>query len=328
MKGVLLIHTGVPKSIREADLKQFQEEIENDPLVINPKHGIPELSKYETSKKIISHYNEIRSNLLKKIKEETTIPVAIATRYGEPSIFKSLEALAEMGVTRLLVYPLFPQFARSTLWSAIIEAMKVQEKYFPEMTMERMVTFYNRPEYIDLLVAKIEAIIEKDRPGHIVFSYHGVPEFFSVNRDVTKNECSIEKDCCNRESHENLFCYQDQCHETTHIIAEELNLEPGTYSTVFHSRLGLEPWLFPSTEKMIKALAKKGIEKPAIICPGIVIPDIEYAHTIETAKSTFHESGGKELIVIPGLNDDNKWAKALAYWIDQWRIIDIETGIA
>lgn len=328
MKGVLLIHTGVPKSVNQTDILQFQQEIIDDPLVINPDHGIPELSEYHISEKVISQYQQIRKNLLKKIEKETNLPVVIASRYGESSIHESLEKLANSGVTKVLVYPLFPQFASSTIWSAITKAMEIQEKYFPEMEMDRFITFYGREEFIQIMAEQIENIIKKDNPEHIVFSYHGVPEFFSINRDITKNQCSIESDCCNQESEEHIFCYKEQCLMTTAIIAEELQLDPGFYSTSFHSRLGLESWLFPTTEKIMQMLAERSIEKPAIVFPGIVMTDIEYDHALKTAKSAFLNAGGRKLIEIPSLNDDKEWAKTLALWIDQWRIIDVETGIA
>lgn len=328
MKGVLLIHTGVPKSTTEAAIKQFQQEIAEDPLLIDKNQGTPEWSDYEIPESISSQYQRIRLNLLKEIEKETNIPIAIASRYGDPTIRESLEKLANSGVTKLLVYPLYPQFASATIWSAITKSMEIQEKYFPEMEMDRFVTFYDREEYIDIMTAKITEILKKDKPDHIVFSYHGVPEFFSIHRDVTKNECSIENDCCDTESDENIFCYKTQCFITTSVIANELQLDPESYSTSFHSRLGLEPWLFPVTKKVMQRLAERSVKKTAIVFPGIVISDLEYEHALKTAKSAFLNAGGKKLIEIPNLNDDKDWAKTLALWIDQWRIIDVETGIA
>lgn len=327
MKGVLLIYTGVPKSPHSKDVSDFQTMILEDPYVIKQAHGIPEFSDYEISQEVINDFEKFRSRVVKKIRNLIQIPICTATRYNKNSIHKGMSELMDKGVNQILIFPMFPHLASSTVQSVFEESKIVRDTYFLDLTLEFFGGFPSLKEYSKHVSEILNKEIQTTHSEHIIFSYHGVPEHFSMTRDGTKNECQWDGSCCNSDD-ENEYCYKKECFKTTELIANQLELASDEITTSFHSRLGLESWLFPTTLKTVENLAKKGIKKIALICPGIVISDLEFAQVIKTAKTTFLKAGGEEFIEISPLNDDENWAKQIAFWIDRWRIIDFETAIA
>ena len=115
----------------------------------------------------------------------------------------------------------------------------------------------------------------------------------------------------------------------TKNIAEKLQLKEGTYSTSFQSRLGFDPWLQPYTDRTIERMGKAGIKKMVIVTPAFVSDCLETLEEIAMeGKEIFEEVGGEEFTTIPCLNDRDDFATLLAHWIEQWRIVDVETAIA
>ena len=152
-----------------------------------------------------------------------------------------------------------------------------------------------------------------------MFSYHGVPERHIRKRDITKSHCKIDKSCCITPSPAHEFCYRHQCLEVTRLVAEKLNLVPGTYSSSFQSRLGFDPWLQPPTDLTIERLGKQGVKKMAVVTPAFVSDCLETLEEIAMeGEEIFHEVGGKEFTTIPCLNDDDEFVAILTNWINDW----------
>lgn len=336
-KGVLLVNLGSPDSPTKKDVKKYLGEFLMDERVID----IPYLSRLLLVKGIILNtrpkksaaaYQKVwwdegsplivLSNRLKdKIIPKTDIPIALAMRYGSPSIKDGLQELVNLGITEVMILPLYPQFAMATTETILVKAEEVRKKYFSQITTIDFPAFYNKPEYIKVLGKSLNDGLNGYNYDHLIFSYHGVPERHIQKSDITKSHCKIDGNCCNNESASHKFCYRHQCYETTRLTAEYLQLKEGTYSTTFQSRLGKDPWIQPYTDETIENYAKNGIKNLAIITPAFVSDCLETIEEIGMeAKESFLEHGGKSFHRIDCLNDNDEWATVIANWINDWKI--------
>ncbi|WP_456379151.1 ferrochelatase [Lutibacter sp.] len=335
MKGALLVNLGSPNSTSIIDVKKYLGEFLMDKRVID----MPYISRFLLVKGIILNtrpkksaeaykkiwWNEgsplivLSERLHKKVQKNTTIAVELAMRYGKPSIKNGIEELAKKGVNEIYLIPLYPQFAMATTETIIVLAEKIIKKQFPHIKLTTIPAFYNNTAYIEVLSKSIQKELEVLNPEHVLFSYHGVPERHIKKSDITKSHCKIDGSCCNTPSPAHEFCYRHQCYETTKLVAKQLNLKEGTYSTSFQSRLGRDPWLQPYTDKTIDNLAKNNIKNLAVVTPAFVSDCLETLEEIGIeAKHSFIKNGGEKFNTIPCLNDDDAWAKTLSNWIKNW----------
>ena len=335
MKGALLVNLGSPNSTSVKDVKNYLDEFLMDKRVID----VPYLLRAFLVKGIILNtrpkqsaeaYKKIwwpegsplivlSERLHKKVNKKSAIPVELAMRYGKPSIKTGIQKLVEQGVTEIFLIPLYPQFAMATTETIVVLANKIIQKDFPTVKLTDLAAFYNKPAYVEVLSNSINKELEKLKPDHLLFSYHGVPERHIKKSDITKSHCKIDGSCCNTPSPAHEFCYRHQCYETTKQVAEFLNLKEGTYSTSFQSRLGRDPWLQPYTDKTIDDFAKKGIKNLAVVTPAFVSDCLETLEEIGMeAKESFEENGGEIFNTIPCLNDDDAWVNVLTEWINNW----------
>lgn len=335
MKGALLVNLGSPDSTSVKDVKNYLDEFLMDERVIDSPYLIrafvvkgiilntrPKKSA-EAYKKIWwpegSPLIVLSERLLKKVAKKTAIPVQLAMRYGNPSIEKGIQELANKGITEIYLIPLYPQFAMATTETITVLANKIVKKDFPKIKITSLPAFYNQTDYIDVLSESIQKYLKNDKPDFLLFSYHGVPERHILKSDITKSHCKIDGSCCNTPSVAHEFCYRHQCYETTNLVAKKLELENNFYSTSFQSRLGRDPWLQPYTDQTIDDLAKKGIKKLAVVTPAFVSDCLETLEEIGIeANHSFKENGGEEFVTIPCLNDNEEWANTLAKWINKW----------
>ena len=248
-------------------------------------------------------------------------PVALAMRYGNPSIKSGLQALADQGVTHTLIIPLYPQFAMATTETILVLAEELRQKHFPSMNFTSLPAFYHHADYIRVLANSIQEYLKDKEWEHLLFSYHGVPKRHIRKSDITKSHCKMDGKCCSTPSAAHEFCYSHQCYETTRKVAEYLELKEGTFSTSFQSRLGLDPWLQPYTDKTIEAFAKKGTKKMAVVTPAFVSDCLETLEEIGMeAVEDFEDNGGEQLHVVPCINDREDWINVMSRWIDEWAL--------
>ena len=335
MKGVLLVNLGSPDSTSTKDVRKYLGEFLMDKRVID----IPLIWRTLLVKGIILNtrpkksaiaykkiwWNEgsplivLSKRLHEKVAKLSKIPVGLAMRYGNPSIQKGIDDLVKKGVTEILLIPLYPQFAMATTETITVLAKKIIKKDYPSIKLETYPAFYNKDEYIKVLSNTIQQEIDSVQPQHLLFSYHGIPERHIKKSDITKSHCKIDGSCCKTTSLSHEFCYRHQCYETTRLVAKILNLNDGTYSTSFQSRLGRDPWLQPYTSDTIEDYAKKGIKNLAVVTPAFVSDCLETLEEIGMeAKYSFLENGGKIFTTIPCLNDNDEWVKTLVNWITNW----------
>lgn len=334
-KGVLLVNLGSPDSTEVKDVKKYLDQFLMDERVID----VPYLLRAFLVKGIILNTRPKKSaaaykkiwwpegsplivlskRLQEKIKPQVSVPVALAMRYGNPSMEAGLQELYAQGVDEVLLIPLYPQFAMATTETILVLAEEIRKKKFPKMEFTVLPAFYNQPDYVRDLSNSIKTALEKFPNDYLLFSYHGVPERHIKKSDVTQTHCKIDGRCCNTPSKAHEFCYRHQCYETTRQVAEFLGLKEGTYSTSFQSRLGKDPWLQPYTDATIDGLAQKGIKNLAVVTPAFVSDCLETLEEIGMeAAHSFKENGGERFLSVPCLNDGDDWVKTLSRWIDQW----------
>jgi ferrochelatase len=344
-KGVLLVNLGSPKSTDPKDVKKYLGEFLMDERVIDvpyaarallvkgiilntrPKQSAKAYSKIwwdEGSPLIV-----LTQRLQKKVQARTDLPVEIAMRYGTPSIMEGLQKLHDKGIDEVMLLPLYPQHAMATTETILVLAEELRAQHFPKMRITNVPAFYNKEDYSRVLAESIGEHLKKIDYEHLLFSYHGVPERHIRKGDVTKIHCKMDGSCCSAGSKAHEFCYRHQCYETTRKVGQYLNLEPGTFSTSFQSRLGFDPWLQPYTDRTIERMGKEGFKKMAIVTPAFVSDCLETLEEIAMeGQEIFHEAGGVDFATIPCLNDRDDWAQVIANWIKEWANVTSEKVIA
>ncbi|PKG52133.1 ferrochelatase [Olleya sp. 1-3] len=334
-KGVLLVNLGSPESPEPKDVKKYLGEFLMDERVIDvplwartllvkgiilntrPKQSAKAYKKiwWEEGSPLIV----LSEQLQDQVQNHTELPIALAMRYGSMTIKKGLQELVDKGVDEVFLIPLYPQFAMATTETILVLAEEVRQADFPNLKIDSLPAFYNKPDYIKVLAESVKGHLQDKDYEHLLFSYHGVPERHIRKSDITNGHCKIDGSCCETASKAHEFCYRHQCKEVTRLVGEYLGLEENTFSTSFQSRLGFDPWLQPYTDRTIERLGKKGIKKMAIVTPAFVSDCLETLEEIAMeGEEIFHEVGGKEFTTIPCLNTDSNWVKLLAEWINKW----------
>lgn len=219
------------------------------------------------------------------------VTVAYAMRYGNPSIASQLQALKEAGATRILVLPAYPQYSATTTASTIdaVGRWAAGTRHVPEL---RFVNRYHDDRgYLSALAASVQRHWQDNgRADHLVMSFHGVPERTLLLGDP----------------------YHCECLKTGRLLAQWLGLEDGGYSITFQSRFGKAKWVEPFTEPTLQALARKGVQRVDVVCPGFPADCLETLEEIaQEGRDAFLAAGGKAFRYIPCLNADDAWIGAL-----------------
>ena len=211
------------------------------------------------------------------------VELALGMRYGRPSIAGALEGLRTANVRRLLVLPLYPQYASATSGSTFDAVAAVLERWrwVPEL---RLVTSYaDEPRYIAALAASVREYRAAHGQGeHLLMSFHGLPQATADAGDP----------------------YPLQCRRTARLLAEALGLAEADWSISFQSRLGRQEWLRPYTDERVRELAGRGVRRLDVVCPGFSADCLETLEEIAQQNAEFfHEAGGSTLAYVPALNE-------------------------
>ena len=303
--GVLIINLGTPDSTSWWDIRRYLKEFLSDRRVIevNPflwkiilNLFILNLRPSKTAKA----YKEIwmkkenmsplryftimqTKKLMDKISNENLI-VDYAMRYGNPSIKSKILKLHKAGCERLIILPLYPQYAAATTATVCDEVYRVLMGMRWQPSLQIIPHYESEPMYIKALVNTLETKISKLswRPDLIIASYHGIPQKYFDKGDP-------------------YHCY---CQKTTRLMTEQFkNIE---IRTTFQSRFGPEAWLKPYTDKTLEILPKEGKKNVLVICPGFSSDCVETLEEISIqGKESFLKSGGKNFDTVPCLNDNN-----------------------
>jgi len=336
-RAVLLTNLGSPDDTGVPAVRRYLDQFLMDPYVIQlpwllrrlivsllvlPKrprasaHAYQSIWWEEGSPLIV-----LSERLLEAVRRKTGVPVAMAMRYGNPSIESQLLQLAARdGIGEILLVPLYPHYADSTVKTSVEEAKRVIAKHGLEVRLNVIKPFYEEPDYIDALLASAAPWLD-DSEGfdHVLFSYHGLPEIHLKKADPTGAHCLARPDCCQVPSAAHATCYRHQVLQTTAHFVKKAGLKPDQYSIAFQSRLGRAKWLEPSTVDTLEKLAGKGVRRLLVMCPAFVTDCLETLEEIALqGAETFKQAGGASLTLIPCLNDHEQWATVVARWCEEY----------
>ncbi len=253
--------------------------------------------------------------LKQALQEKVSMPVAMAMRYGKPSIESQLLELAKQDdITEILFIPLYPHYAQSTVTTSVEQVHAVIKKHQLAIKLTVISPFYNQPDYINALVSSARPYLEQDY-NHLVFSYHGLPE---SHLNKLNDGCLQSENCCQRHTVAHKTCYRHQVFQTTQCFVNQAGLASDRYSVAFQSRLGRAKWLGPNTEDKLRELAQAGAKNIVVICPAFVTDCLETLEEIAIrGQEVFQQAGGESLTLIPCLNDQPEWVNTLATWCEQ-----------
>lgn len=264
----------------------------------------------------------LSQRLLQAVKKNTAVPVSVAMRYGSPAIETQLLQLAgQEGVEEILLIPLYPHYADSTVKTTVEEAKAIIDKHKLDVELRVMAPFYQRADYIDALVASTAPWIGDGKEfDHVLFSYHGLPESHLTKADPTGGHCLQTAGCCQTPSPAHATCYRHQVLRTTECFVQKTGLQPQQYSVAFQSRLGKAKWLEPSTVATLEKLAREGVRNLLVMCPAFVTDCLETLEEIAIqGEEIFKQAGGESLTLIPCLNDHEQWVAVISRWCEEGR---------
>ena len=234
-------------------------------------------------------------------------------RYGAPSISDGIDKLASAGATRIILCPMFPQYAQATTGSCI---KKAQEEVLSRgLDYGSISDFYNEEFYIDCLVEKIRESAAYRNAEVLLYSFHGLPERQVKKLDQSGEYCIFNPLCCDQNSEYNEKCYRFHCSETVRLIMEKLG-DSKPHKMCFQSRFGLDRWIQPDILDTLRDFTEKGITKVAVSCPSFTADCLETLEEISIRDFEFYESvGGHSLDLVPSLNSTPEWVEGFAKFL-------------
>ncbi|MBS1947021.1 MAG: ferrochelatase [Bacteroidetes bacterium] len=333
--GIVLMNLGSPDSTEVKDVRRYLMEFLMDGRVIDypflfrmllvggiivPFRAPKSAEAYKTIwAKDGSPLIVFTKQLQQALQKQVGLPVEIAMRYGNPMVKAAYDSLMERieGLEAVLAVPLYPHYAMSSYETAVEHAKAVHAKGKYPFRLSFIKPYYNEENYIDALSESIRPYVQKEY-DHIIFSYHGIPERHIKKSDSTGGHCFQRNDCCNVFSPAHITCYRHQVFETTRLVTGKLDIPKEKFSISFQSRLG-KGWLQPFTDVRLQELPKENIKKLLVVCPAFVSDCLETLEEIaERGKETFLMAGGDSFEMVPCLNTNPLWVKAIAGWINNY----------
>ena len=311
--AVLLVQLGTPDAPEPAAVRRYLGEFLSDPRVVEIPallwkpilHGIilrtrPRRSAAKYAQiwtdlgSPLAVYTERQATLLRGYLGERglDVEVAFAMRYGNPSVAQVLRELRERNATRILVIPLYPQYAGSTTATAF-DAIWREFSHWRNVPAVRAIRdFHDFAPYIEALAERVRTAWGNDgTPDRLVMSFHGVPRRTLLEGDP----------------------YHCECLATGRLLAEKLDLPAERFVVTFQSRFGKAQWLEPYTDRVLADLGRQGVGRVDVVCPGFVSDCLETLEEIAIeGRETFLQAGGKEFRYIPCMNDQPAFIAALA----------------
>ncbi|MFM7467785.1 MAG: ferrochelatase [Crocinitomicaceae bacterium] len=334
--GVLLIQLGTPDSPKTSDVRRYLTEFLNDPRVID----IPWLARKilvngiivpfrapksaKIYKELWEHANGISPLLsyTKSVQEKIqvafdseNVTIEMAMRYQNPSMESVLERMRLANYDKIIILPLFPQYASASTGSAIEKAMGIIKKWWVIPEISIISQFWDNKGYIDSIVERASSFDFKEY-DHILFSYHGLPER-QVDKVYEGTDLCGDQPCESEVNEKNKFCYKATSFATTRLIATKLDLPEKSYTVCFQSRLD-KKWLTPFSDKVVEEWAKKGAKKLLVFSPAFVADCLETIIEIGTEyQEIFEEHGGEKVQLVPSSNDHPLFVEGLVQLIKE-----------
>ncbi|MGC6484955.1 MAG: ferrochelatase [Candidatus Puniceispirillales bacterium] len=308
--GILLVNLGTPDGTDYKSMRRYLDEFLSDKRVVEaPRllwwvilNGIilntrPKKSgaaydriwlKDDPDGSPLRKYTRLQAEYIagkmEKAVAENRLHVSYAMRYGQPSIASRLKEMKDAGCNRLLIVPLYPQYAAATTATVNDEVFKwmLDQRWQP--ALRTVAPWHDHPQYITALAKSVKASLKgkmKDPEQHLLVSFHGIPQRYFVQGDP----------------------YHCQCMKTARLLREHLGWDEARYHVSFQSRFGREPWLQPYTDETIEKLAHEGVKNLAIMAPGFAADCLETLEELNMeGREEFIENGGENFTYIPCLN--------------------------
>ena len=329
--GVLMLQLGTPDSPSTSDVRTYLREFLSDPRVLDmpaparalllnaiilpfrPKKSAHAYRQIWTSEgsPLLRHTESLTAKVSRILGE--SYRVAFGMRYKNPSIQSAIDELVAAGCERLVVLPLFPQYASASGGSAVAKTLEIVQKRWNIVDVSTIGAFYDDPGYLHSVASVGKPALEEFLPDHVLFSYHGLPEKHLRRSDDSGAWCLTVDDCCDAITAENRFCYRAQSYATTRGLVEHLGLEEGTYSTAFQSRLKGQKWIEPYTDYLLPELFAHGVRRLAVFTPSFVADCLETLEEIGIrGRKQWMDLGGTDMLLVPCINDADPWAERAA----------------
>jgi protoporphyrin/coproporphyrin ferrochelatase len=334
--GVLLIQLGTPDSPSVSDVRSYLSEFLNDPRVIDipfilrtilvngiivpfraPKSAkvYKELWELGDGKSpLLTHSLKLQSLLQEEFKDQE-VTFELAMRYKNPSLDSVLERMRKANYDRIVILPLFPQYASASTGSAVEKAMNIIRKWWVIPEIKVISQFYDNEGYLDSIVDNAKQF-DLSQYDHILFSYHGLPER-QVDKVYDGSDLCQDQPCESAINEHNKFCYKATCYATTRLIAERMGLQENQYTVCFQSRLD-KKWLTPFSDKVVEEWALKGAKKLLVFSPAFVADCLETLIEIgDEYQEIFEEHGGEKVQLVPSSNTHPLFIKGLRTLIEK-----------
>jgi ferrochelatase len=258
---------------------------------------------------LMFHGLDLKEKLIKQLNEDFV--VALGMRYQSPSIASALDELLAAHVKKIIVLPLFPQYASATTGSVMEQVMDDIKGRLLIPELEFISKYPDDEGMIRTFAMLGKKYMDKMQYDKVIFSYHGLPER-QIRKSSIDGYCQLNAKCCATYHTKNQFCYRAQCFLTSRKLAEELGLKEDQYSVFFQSRLGKDPWIQPYAEDEIRRMAKEGIKKILIFSPAFTADCLETTLEVgDEFKELFIEEGGEEWQLVESLNAQDMWVESL-----------------
>ena len=330
--GVLIVNLGTPDAPTPRAVRRYLDEFLSDPRVIDkPRwlwwlilHGIIlRLRPYKAAHAYQQIWTKQGSPLLTISQKQASklqdllnkkyshVSVALGMSYGSPSIKTALESLQKENVNNVVILPMYPQYSATTTASVFDAVAHVLKKWRFLPGIEFISHYHDKPQYIKALADSIRATWkEKGQAEKLLLSFHGLPKSYLAAGDP-------------------YFC---ECQKTGRLLATELELNDSQWMLTFQSRMGVEEWLTPYTDKTLLLLAKQGVKDIQVACPGFPADCLETLEEINMQnRDVFLSAGGDSYRYIPALNDTdghiNMIASLVEPQIDLWQQQQVKTDL-
>ena len=300
--GVLVVNLGTPDAPTPEAVRRFLAEFLSDPRVVNlprlpwqivlrtfilpfrPEKSARAYREIWTpaGSPLLTGTEALTRALIQRLADLPGEPpsVAMGMTYGNPSIDHALQKLQSAGVRRLVVLPLYPQYSATTTAAALDRVDVALARWRAPPERLNIEDYHAEPDHIAALAASIAAA--RAPFDHLLLSFHGIPRRYAAAGDP----------------------YGEQCHMTARLVAARLTLPAERWSVAFQSRVGGARWLEPYTEDRLRELARAGVRRLAVACPGFAVDCLETLEEIAIrGAATFISAGGVDFEYIPALND-------------------------
>lgn len=329
--GVLLGNLGTPDAPRTPEVRRYLRQFLSDPrvidtpaplrkllleLVILPRRPAASASAYakvwtDAGSPLLVYSQALRDAVAAALPEPAW-KVVLGMRYGQPSLDGAYQALKAAGCTRIVVVPLYPQYASSSTGSTLEVVYGLAARSWNTPSIAVVPPFYDDARFLDAFAAVARPVLAQARAEHVLMSFHGLPERHLRKGDASGNHCFATPSCCDAIGPNNATCYRAQSHATARGLAARLGIADGGWSLSFQSRLGRTPWIQPYTDVVLPELARRGIKRIAVMCPAFTADCLETLEEIGIrAEADWRAAGGDSLVLVPSLNATAPWVDAV-----------------